>query len=109
MNERENANFKTALAGFDFERVHSVMEYMDWKWVLVKGNVLSHGVPSVQQMKNTVMELFYHALLDISEISTPYSCAMTGGFCVKVYKTGNVKIEFILEKSEGMGYENQKT
>lgn len=39
---------------FDFDRVHDVMEYMDWGWQ-------GEGVPSIEKLKESAIELLEHA------------------------------------------------
>ncbi len=89
-------NFVQALNEFDFVTVSTVMKSLDWHWW---GD--NHH-PSRERMIKTVEELFDNAIKEFknSEISVG-----SGGFLVKIYKTGKVRIQFIAEESESFEYE----
>lgn len=54
MEEKLQSDFEWILDNFDFERVHKVMAFLDWKWFTVDG----YKVPSIEQMKESCRELF---------------------------------------------------
>lgn len=44
---------------FDFDKVHRVMEYLDWRWVTADGR--STEVPSIPRLKRTARKLLREA------------------------------------------------
>ena len=86
-------NFDKAVCQFDFPRVRSVMRLLEWTW----GD--SSEIPTVQEMEDTVDELFEHIKDDLKEREESY-CA-TGGFKVTANKDCSVDIEFIAEEASG--------
>lgn len=58
---------------FDFDRVHDVMEYMDWRW-------REKGVPSVEKLKKESLNLLQQAYIHYLEQNNnePHSI-QTGG------------------------------
>lgn len=84
-------NFKKAMQEFDFEKVHKVMEFLNWKWYDV-------GVPSVVKMKGVCEDLFRKCLVDLyldSECNV--ANISTGGFTIVVSRNHSVGIKFCLE------------
>lgn len=58
---------------FDFDRVHDVMEYMDWKWY-------GKEVPSIEQLKNKALCLLKEVYDGyFKQGSGEYFCVATGG------------------------------
>ena len=58
---------------FDFDKVHKYMTDIDWQW-------RGEGVPSVNELKRTAINLLVEAVEDKTEVTS----VGTGGF--RVYK-----------------------
>jgi hypothetical protein len=84
-------NFEDVLMQFDFQKVHMVMNLLGWTWGGEK------ETPTVQDMEETVRELFDHSVKDL-ENGQNLAIHSTGGFEVEIHRNGNVFIRFILEE-----------
>ena len=85
------------LENFDFDKVHKVMEALDWKWV---GGGTQDGVPSVYRLIKKAEELLKDCVNEIEHRNTNTLVLSTGGFkatCVK-YDDGEIvlELEFVL-------------
>lgn len=77
--------------GFDFGKVHDVMEYLDWKWSI--GTEMA--VPSIWRITETARRLLTTAAAHLGE---EFFYTGTGGFSATVeYKTELV-LRFNLEE-----------
>lgn len=45
--------WQDCIANFDFEKMHKIMEFLDWTWYS------SNGVPDVDHIKDTAMKQLY--------------------------------------------------
>lgn len=91
-------NFAEALNRFDFKKVHNVMSYLGWNWGLE-----SHS-PSEEKMINMIeKELFETA---INSFNDEEISVYSGGFLVRIFKTGKVEIQFIVAQS--YSYQSEK-
>jgi hypothetical protein len=83
---------------FDFEKVHNVMEFLNWQW---QGAGI--GVPKVYDLKETATNLIIETINKTLETSKDYSIT-TGGFEASSYLDENneiqCKLAFVLEYSE---------
>lgn len=95
-----------AIDCLDFDKIHSVMEFLDWHWATVL------GVPTVSQLKMAVRNYLEDLLSQVGE--TSYSIA-TGGFeySFKVYEPNegeadtfdncvNVSVKFVLDDFDSL-------
>ena len=80
---------------FNFQKVHDVMEQLDWKWAMSK-----YGVPTIDELKTEAKRLLVDACIE-------RTCVATGGFRA-VYENGSaddpdpfIGLEFIIEECEG--------
>ena len=95
LSEVEVAKIKSIMASFDFDKVHDIMNYLDWKWAMTK-----YGVPTVEELKNEAHRILVDACYEKTNIST-------GGFRAVYESTGPadddpyVGLEFIVEECEG--------
>lgn len=82
---------------FDFEKVHNVMEFLNWRW---QGAGI--GVPKVIDLKETATNLIIESINKTLETSKDYSIA-TGGLEASSYLDENneiqCKLTFVLEYS----------
>lgn len=83
------------LNNFDFQKVHNVMTYLNWRWVHAK-----NGVPTIDELKGEATRLLTTACIE-------RNCISTGGFRA-VYDEGcqgdpdpYIGLEFIIEDCEG--------
>jgi hypothetical protein len=99
------ANFEKAVCNFDFPKVHSVMEQLDWKWsVRKKGYV----IPDTIDMIANVTSLFDDAMANLE--GTEKQVVFSGGFEIEINVYGTVDIRFIAEEKavvEAMKYEEE--
>ena len=82
---------------FDFDCVHRVMEFLNWKWVFAN---TSSGVPSIDEIRDFAFDLLVRAAKEKTDIAS-------GGFKV-VYEDSDadnpdkfIQLEFILTDYEG--------
>ena len=82
---------------FDFDCVHRVMEFLNWKWVFAK---TSSGVPSIDEIRDFAFDLLVRAAKEKTNIAS-------GGFKA-VYEDSDednpdkfIQLEFILTDYEG--------
>lgn len=79
---------KKILKNFDFEKVHEVMNHLNWVWY----NEDERKVPTVKELKKTAKELIKEIKkLDVDVIST-------GGFEVRKDEDAII-LQFVLESS----------
>ena len=80
---------------FDFEKVHNVMEFLNWQWQGL-------GVPKVYELKETATNLIIESINKTLETLQDYSIG-TGGFEASSYLDENNEIQcnlaFVLEYS----------
>lgn len=80
---------------FDFEKVHNVMEFLDWQWQGV-------GVPRIYELKETARDLIIKSINKTFETLEDYNIA-TGGLEASSYLDENneiqCKLTFVLEYS----------
>ena len=93
----EKVKIKDILKNFDFERVHSIMKILDWKWAMVKHD---NGIPNVDDLKAEAKRLLITAATEKTQIAT-------GGFRA-VYEADGacdddpyIGLEFIAVECEG--------
>lgn len=92
----ERMKIQDILEDFNFQKVHDVMERLDWKWVMTK-----YGVPTIDELKREAKRLLIDACVE-------KTCVATGGFRA-VYEAGEtpddpetyIALEFIIEECEG--------
>lgn len=90
------------IADFDFEKVHKVMEFLDWKWAK------NDKVPDIQEMKEHVKSLFDDAVFACFENNEESYHVESGGFEVFIERYWDdknkqsffCKISFIAEQNE---------
>jgi len=94
LNKVEKSKIEDIMRNFDFEKVHDVMQYLDWHWVKV-------GVPTVEDIKAEAKRL----LVDACYEKTTVAC---GGFRATYEATPGseegdefIQLEFILTDAEG--------
>lgn len=92
MNDKLRNNFEDAFSRFDFQRVRQVMRLLEWTWLGAS------EPPMISEMEETVRNLFNKAEEGLAKEMNSRSLK-TGGFKVKVFNSGNVYIEFIVEES----------
>ena len=92
----ERMKIQDILEDFNFQKVHDVMEQLDWKWAMTK-----YGVPTLDELKSEAKRLLIDACVE-------HTCVATGGFRA-VYEAGEspddpdpfIGLEFIIEECEG--------
>ena len=92
----ERMKIQDILEDFNFQKVHDVMEQLDWKWAMTK-----YGVPTIDELKREAKRLLIDACIE-------HTCVATGGFRA-VYEAGEtpddpetyIALEFIIEECEG--------
>ena len=92
--EKLKTNFEMLMGEFDFEKVDSIMNHLNWKWGIKGGD---YRIPTVEEMKETCRNLFNDLLVNNKHYDTVVpSSSGGGGFEVEV--CGNsVSIRFIVE------------
>lgn len=101
---------KDIIENLEFEKIHSVMEKLNWKWY-----TCSNRVPEVSDLKNQVRDMIRDCFVEIDKIyydgkgERNYHIE-TGGFSVTIYQTinegfgedpkTNVHVKFVLSDWE---------
>ena len=82
---------------FDYERVHKVMEFLDWKWV-------GKGVPEIYDLRVESRRLLEKVANKVIEEGEGYYFSATGGFKAEAWKNDDgslgLRLNFILEECE---------
>lgn len=91
MNTQEFEKKKQeVLDSFDFDKVHKVMKFLNWKWFNAES---SDMVPSISELRDQASDLL--------DFSYAHNCHYgSGGFMANVTKEGFVGLIFKLEWSE---------
>ena len=95
LTSTQRAKIQDIMEDFDFQKVHDVMEQLDWKWAMSK-----YGVPTIDEMKHEAKRLLIDACVE-------RTCVATGGFravyeeCSQGDPDPYIGLEFIIEECEG--------
>ena len=95
LTDGELAKIDDIMRDFNFEKVHKVMEMLDWKWAMTK-----YGVPTVEELRGEARRLLVEAANEETQVAT-------GGFRAVYEKNGAsdpdpfISLEFVLEECEG--------
>lgn len=95
LTSTQRAKVQDIMEDFDFQKVHDVMEQLDWKWAMSK-----NGVPTIDEMKHEAKRLLIDACVE-------RTCVSTGGFravyeeCSQGDPDPYIGLEFIVEDCEG--------
>ena len=87
--------YEGMISGFDFEKVHKVMAFLDWTWI---GS--GKEPPTIERMKMTVRELFDEIYTDVNRDKRDHSIISTGGFQItytEFNSYGVYELEFVVE------------
>lgn len=90
------------IENFDFEKVHKIMEILDWRWAGDNPDELP-TIPTVERMKEKVKDLFRCMEDQIAEecdegVDAWPKCISTGGFRATI--DDEYILEFVLEEYE---------
>lgn len=97
LSSTERAKIEDIIRDFNFEKVHKVMEMLDWKWAMSR-----YDVPTIEELKAEARRLLVEAATEETQVAT-------GGFRA-VYEKSNdvtfdpdpyIALEFIVEECEG--------
>lgn len=94
-------NYEFAVSNFEFWKIKVVMNALDWKW-----GFSEMRTPSVDEMEETVGELFESVLSQLKDGQEEGNCS-SGGFKVIVYPNNLVVVQFIAEDSDSE-FSNEK-
>ena len=95
LSDVERNKIDSIMENFDFDKVQSVMDYLDWKWVGTK-----NGIPTIEEIEDEAKRM----LIDAAFEETSLSC---GGLKVTCENDGAnpddpfILLEFILTDCEG--------
>jgi hypothetical protein len=78
---------------FDFKKVHSVMKYVDWRWVKDGDDDFEMEIPNIERMKETARRLLEESAEKDRE---EYASIATGGFKATRYPGDHLGLEFVL-------------
>lgn len=70
----------SCLYHFDFDKVHKVMQKLDWKWYN------KDGVPDISSLMQTAENLLRSAISSLLNSKECLSYAATGGFRAEAYR-----------------------
>lgn len=80
-----NDCFEDAMSFLDFNKIRSVMKFLDWKYYN------ETEIPSEEKLKKVCKELFDEACITMIQEDCEGACAATGGFIVNVKRYKNDK------------------
>ena len=92
------------MENFEFDKIQSVMQHLDWRWA---GD--GYKVPSIEQLKRTAYDLLVDAIemaeKEMFEHDGIAYFSATGGLKAMVFKGENnrvnlIRLEFIIEEWE---------
>jgi hypothetical protein len=87
---RKQEQIKHIMSDFDFNKIHSVMKFLDWKWSYENGD---KKTPNVDDLKS----IAEHCLNQVSDSEDEISVCSAGGFeAEKIENT--LELRFILDK-----------
>lgn len=95
LSDVERSKIDSIMENFDFDKVQSVMDYLDWKWVGTK-----NGVPDVGEIEESAKRMLIDAAFEETTISS-------GGLKVTYENDSEnqgdpfIQLEFILTDCEG--------
>ena len=101
LTHTQKMKIQNIMEDFDFQKVHNVMEQLDWKWTSTKP-----GVPTIDEMKCEAKRLLIDACIE-------KTCIATGGFravyeeCSQGDPDPYIGLEFIIEECEGFVDEDE--
>ena len=90
--KEKNKIIQDILEGFDFEKVHSIMEYINWGQIFDNGKT---HIPSVDELKKTARKVLGLALKHDGD---DFWWAGTGGLYATIDKKRGVSLIFIPTK-----------
>lgn len=89
MKKKHRKAIDEILAGFDFQRVHKTMRFLDWRWASVNHG----GTPTLFELKTEAERI----LTITAQVEEDTWFCQTGGF--KATKDGNsLTLEFIVSE-----------
>lgn len=94
MTYSDEKHIKHVMDNFDFDRIQSVMEFMNWKWFIGRNGVNDFLIPTVEDLKKTATRL----LSDVAQ-QPPHCTISTGGFVVTKHDDW-IELAFNLESIE---------
>lgn len=87
---RKQEQIKHIMSDFNFEKIHSVMKFLDWKWSYENGD---KKIPTIDDLKSVAE----HCLSQVSDSEDESSLFSAGGFeAEKIQNT--LELRFILDK-----------
>ena len=72
---------------FDFEKVHKVMTFLNWKWAMLDG----YAIPSISDIRSRARDRLKTVLLE------KYGYCESGGLVARKYDDGTISLEFKIE------------
>lgn len=79
--------------GFDFGKVHSVMQSIDWEWLIGEDEM---AVPGMWRIMGRAKGLLEDVMKNYGD--EKYHSVSCGGFAASLDEDGNLSLEFILEE-----------
>lgn len=73
---------------FEFDKVHKVMEELDWEWANL-------GVPTIDSMKNCVRGLY--TSIENRVVNNEHCYCSTGGFCLSYNPDEDEELRLVFE------------
>ena len=90
MNVKNEKNLMLRLVYYEFERVHTAMDALNWKWSS------ADGVPSIDELKEQAVDLLIRCFQQ-SEKNKEDCVMATGGFEASSYYKEDGEIDFELK------------
>jgi hypothetical protein len=83
--------FEKLLNGFDFEKVESIMKFLNWEYYF-------GDVPNIEQMKNLCRDLLNSCIFSYNNPKWEFKHQISwksGGFKVTLFEFGEIQLDFI--------------
>jgi hypothetical protein len=97
-NQKHQALIVGIMNEFNFEKVHDVMEYLNWTWS-IPGSMNESEIPSLERIKYRAESMLKEVCMRAYDQENQYTIG-TGGFEVTAfYKDGNItdlELKFVL-------------
>jgi hypothetical protein len=105
MGRKHHDMVNEIIANFDFERVNSVMTFLDWTWATCKNKV-----PSIRELKEAGEEHLYTAIEQVMSPNNTHGpdvawISASGGLHARAWKDDKgqldkIELQFIIEEWE---------
>ena len=104
--EQRDQMIDAVMDEFDFEKVHRVMNFLEWKWINERKDL---EVPSIAQLKQAARRLLRESYRCWNKFGYSHAIAGSGGFRAAFYEAGedgdaNFQLMFAVDEQHSHDY-----